>query len=87
MTKKEFKLLCNQAAYTKPGTRINAIFYGYSNGRYKYMAWTDVKNCTKKQLFDIMYDWCIKDKVLPWWVSFKKAETEEQMFKIPITIR
>ena len=87
MTKKDFKELALNNVYTSTGKRINAFFFGYKDHTWKFMAWCDTKDANKQELFDLMYKWCINEIELPWWVNYKIAETDEQRFKIPLSLR
>ena len=87
ITKKEFKELCHNGVYTSRGKRINAFLYGYRDYRWTYMAWCDTKVFNKNELLNHFYNYLIKDIPLPWQISFKKAETDEQRFKIPIVLK
>lgn len=95
MTKKLFKELCNFQVFTGVSKRVNAIYYDWKsepNGEtyivgYKYMAYADVKNCSKADLFSAFHKWVTKEQPLPWYINYKYAETDLQRFKVPLSIR
>jgi hypothetical protein len=94
MTKKEFKENCRFELYTGGGRRINAIHYDWKSGTedeifyigYKYRVYSDVKNCSKADLFKAFYNWVIMGKNLPSFIKYKYAETNQQRFKIPLSL-
>jgi hypothetical protein len=51
------------------------------------MVYTDVKNCTKAELFNILYELVFNDVDTPYYVQVKRAETDGQRFKVPISLR
>ena len=100
MTKKEFKEQCRCETYTGHRTKVNAIFYDWKQGDidgkyfggYKYRVQANIKNCNKKELFNILYDWVnkgihpdvhIRSYSL---IGYKYAESDEQRFKIPLSL-
>jgi hypothetical protein len=95
MTKKLFKELCNFQVFTGVSKRVNAIYYDWKsepNGEtyivgYKYMAYADVKNCSKADLFKAFHNWVIKEQPLPWYINYKYAATDPERFKVPLSIR
>ena len=38
----------------------------------------------KAELFNILYDWITKGINVPWWVTYRFAETEQNRFKVSI---
>jgi hypothetical protein len=85
ISKKQFKEHCHDTVYIGR-TRINALFFGYKDRRWRYMVWSPVKLITKKELFDEFYNWVIHHKALSDCVKYKIARTENDMFQIPITL-
>jgi hypothetical protein len=94
MTKKAFKELCRFELYTGVSRRINAIFYDYKRGEidgkyfggYKFRVSANVKDCTKKELINILYDWVINEKPIPWYANYKYVETDMERFKPPLSL-
>ena len=94
MTKKEFKQKCRFETYTGPRRKLNAIFFDWKSERqdekyvvgYKYRVDADTKDCTKKELINIMYDWIYKDIQPPWYVRYEYASTDMDRFKVPLSI-
>ena len=90
MTKKDFKEKCSFHEYGKGKEKRNAIYYDWSNDYennslgFKYMVKADVENSSKAELFNILYEWVIKMIMLPWWVTYRFAETEQNRFKVSI---
>jgi hypothetical protein len=102
MTKKQFKSECRDQTFTGwNGHRIkvNAFYFDFKQGTidkedfkkyfggYKYMVYADVKNCKKADLLDWFYRWVIKEENLPPHVLYKYASTDEQRFKLSLSIR
>ena len=94
ITKKQFKEDCSSTVYSGDGCRLNAIFYDYQDYRWKYMVWANVKDMTKKELFNEFYAWLAENegkepnlKGMPWYVNLRYAPTDEKRFKIPISLR
>lgn len=89
MTKKEFKLRVFSNVYTGRGTKYNAMFYDWKerNG-YKYLVYANSKDITKKELFNLFYNWIFsEDYVLPYYINYRYAESDEKRFKIPLSLR
>jgi len=94
MTKKQFKELCNFQVFTGVGRRVNAMYFDWKsepNGEtyivgFKYMAYADVTNCTKADLFTAFYKWVIKEQHLPWYINYKYATTDSERFKVSLSI-
>ena len=89
MTKKEFKSRCFFNTYTATGKRINAIWFDWKAGfGYKFAIWTDVKNAKKDELFNDFYAWVTEKIQQPYYYEYYKfAETDEQRFKVPLSIK
>jgi hypothetical protein len=90
ITKSRFKELCDtNHVYGRGQSRINAIYFEWQDndeGRgFKAAVASSVENCTKAELFDILYDWITKEVNLPYYVFSKYAHTDAQRFKVPIT--
>ena len=100
MTKKEFKARVNDQTYTGWNghrTKKYAYFFDWKSGvtvdnkyfgGYKYMVVADYKDVKKPELFDYFY-WWITGKIkgdLPYYIHYKFAETDEQRFKVPLTM-
>lgn len=93
ITFKNFKELCNDQTYTGWNghkIRINAFFFDYMSGDnfrgYKYMVSANVKDCNKTELLKEFYAWVINEKNIPWYINYKFAKTDEDRFKISLSI-
>lgn len=94
MTKKEFKEQCRFELYTG-SKKVNAIFFDWKSEPhgetyivgFKYLAYSDVKNCSKADLFTAFHKWVIKEQPLPWYINYKYAATDSERFKVPLSIR
>lgn len=96
MTKKELKNNCHSTVYTGGGNRINAFFFDWQKGDipntnkifvgYKYMVYANVRDLNKKDLFDIFYKWIMGWETLPWYVKYKLAKTDEERFKVSLSL-
>lgn len=90
MTKKEFKERCNlNHVYGRGKNKINSIYFDWQVNEYgrgfKFAVASSVENCTKKELFDHLYDWIINQANLPFYVYSKFAQYDNQRFKVPMT--
>ncbi len=85
MTKKEFKERCSFHVYGKGQKKRNAIYYDYlpSLG-FKYMVKAEVRNSTKSELFDVLFDWVMHEVIPPWWVDYRYAENDDKRFKVSL---
>jgi hypothetical protein len=91
MTKKEFKEL---ASHHKYGKHYNAFYFDWvskiSNEEcvvgYKFGVYAHTDNCTKAELFNIIYNWAINEVQPPWYVNYKFAPTDEKRFKVPLSL-
>jgi len=101
LTKKEFKDLCSFHVYTGRGEKHNVIFYDWKvtdNGRgFKYGIVANIKDMTKKDLFDEFYRCIILELhqsdnlfIAPWWMHknyrFKYAGTDNERFRVPLSL-
>lgn len=96
MTKKEFKEKCRFDDYITSGGRRStiAIFYDWQSGDidgkyfggYKYRVSARISDCKKAELFNVFYDWVIKEHEPPYYVDYKYAETDQQRFKVPLSL-
>ncbi len=94
MTKKAFKEKCSFHEYVDyNGHRIkhNVIYFdwkdcGTTRG-YKYAVALDIKNGTRKELFDALYDWVTKEIVPVWYIRYKYAETDDKRFKVGLSLK
>ena len=96
MNKTEFKKECYSNVYSGHHIRINAIFFDWKSFMpdkndttkfyigYKFMVKSNTKNCSKQDLFDIMYNWVNKGIQPPYYVSYKYANTDMERFKVPL---
>ena len=90
MTKKDFKEKCSFHEYGKGKKKRNAIYFDWSNDYennslgFKYMVKTDVENSSKTELFNYLYQWVTKMIVLPWWIEYRFAMTDDKRFKVSI---
>ena len=93
MTKKEFKELCSFHEYGRGKIKRNAIYFDWKTDfsnklnivGYKYMVKARVENAKKTELFDILYNWVMNEKQVPWYVEYRFASTEQDRFKVSIT--
>jgi hypothetical protein len=90
MTKKDFKTRCDlNHVYGRGAKRINTVYVDWKSdetGRgFKYAAATSVENCTKAELFNLVYDWIENGVYLPYYVYSKVAQYDNQRFKTPIS--
>lgn len=99
ISKTEFKKICLDQTYTGWNgrrIRVNAFFFGYKQGTtpegryfggYQFMVSTNVENYKKDELLDIFYQWVTGQISHPnYYVKYKYAETDEQRFKIPLSM-
>ena len=88
MSKKSFKEMCSFHEYGKGKTKRNAIYFDWKEndeGRgFKYMVKARVENATKKELFDVLYDWVANEVQPPWYVEYRYAHVDEKRFKVSI---
>ncbi len=85
MTKKEFKERCSFHVYGKGQSKRNAIYHDYKPSMgFKYMVKAEVRNATKNELFNVLYDWVIKEEIPSWWVEYRYAENDDKRFKISL---
>lgn len=90
MTKKDFKEKCSFHEYGKGKKKRNAIYFDWSNDYknnslgFKYMVKTSVENSSKAELFNYLYQWVTEMIVLPWWVEYRFAITDDKRFKVSI---
>jgi hypothetical protein len=100
MNKKQFKADVHHTLYTGYNghkIRINALFFDWqevediSTGRtyrgFKYMVWGNVKDLTKAELLDAMYQWIENGTSLPWYIDYKFAQTDAERFKTPLSLK
>lgn len=91
LTKKEFKERCYFTEYGRGDSKQNAIFFGYKQDEnshflgYKYMVKSSPYQFTKKELFDMLYDWVMKEKQPHWLVTIRYARTDADRFKVPVS--
>jgi len=85
MTKKEFKERCSFHVYGKGRNKRNAIYFDYMppNG-FRYMVKARVENCTKSELFDVLYNWAMNEVIPSWWVEYRYAESDDKRFKVSL---
>ena len=93
MTKKDFKEMVGDHTYTGwdgHRIRINALFFDWKQGDvngkyfggYKFMVAGNVKDISKKELFDLLYKLVNNIMVeLPRYVKYRHVTTDEQRFK------
>jgi len=93
ITKKE---LLNRAEYHKyVGFKLtnNAFYFDWKQDfkmgfvGFKYGVAANTKNCTKKELFDILYNWLTKGEQPPYYVWYKYAENDQKRFKVPLSLK
>lgn len=101
ISKKEFKTKCYFNEYGRGKNKVNAIWFDWltkariENPRYekdyfagyKFMVSADVRDCKKDELFTVMYNWVLKQENVPWYVNYKYAETDNQRFKVPLSMK
>ena len=84
ITKKSFKEQCSAHRY---GKHINALYFDWqSYNGFKYGVWAQKVNATKKELYDVMYNWAFNEEEPPWYVHYRYAATDEKRFKVPISL-
>jgi len=99
MTKKEFKEFVRDQTYTGWNghrIRINAFFFDWKTGStadnkyfggYKFRVSANAKLMSKKDLFELLYKLVNNIVVeVPWFVTYRFAATDEQRFKIPLSL-
>lgn len=90
MTKKEFKECCSFHQYGRGQSKKNAIFFDwkqdYQNGicGFKFMVKTSIQNYTRAELFNILWDWVMKEIQPNYYIDYKYAENDTARFKVPI---
>jgi len=89
ITKKEFKSKCSFHVYGNRKVKLNAIYFDWKFTKnaigFKYMVKAATDNCTKTELFNILYDWVVKKIEPVWYVNYRYAETDSQRFKVKLT--
>jgi len=90
MTKKDFKSKCDFShVYGRGKTRINAIYMDWKSDEFgsgfKYGVATSVENCTKAELFNLMYNWIENGVYMPYYTYSRFAQYSKDRFKVPIT--
>jgi len=97
LTKKALKETAHYSCYTGYRVKYHCFYYDWDPGiygvrsaGYKYAICANAEDCTKAELFQILYDWMTSDKAdcvaLPWWVLTREAETDEARFKVGISL-
>lgn len=93
MTKKQFKEQCSFHTYVGwNGSKLkhNAIYFGHQSNEngsgYKYAVAMDIKNGTKAELFEILYQMVTKEVIPPYYVRYKYAETDAKRFKVGLSL-
>lgn len=92
MTKKEFKKKCSFHEYGKGKKKRNAIYFDWMSEEvgnkfivgFKYMVKGTVEDLLKTELFNYFYEWVINEKILPWYIEYHYASTDEKRFKVSI---
>ena len=83
MTKKKFKERCRIDQY---GKHHRGIFYDWMSGRgYKYAIFSNVHTLNAACLLEMMYNWAVLGAE-PLCRHKMFAPTDEQRFKIPISV-
>ncbi len=93
ITKKAFKELCSFHEYTGWNghrTKHNVIYFDWQDTKnakgFKYAVAMDIKNGTKAELFNVLYDWVTKEVQPIWYVRYKYAETDDKRFKVALSL-
>ena len=89
MTKKEFKSKCSfheYVGYNGHKIKHNVIYFDHKENGFKYAVALDIKNGTRKELFDALYNWVTKDIVPTWYIRYKFAETDDKRFKVGLSL-
>ena len=97
MTKKSFKEQVDYHNYVGGQTRgFHAFYFDYAQGNFdkgerwrgfKYLVYCRKEAATKKELFDIFYQFINQEiENFPYYVIYKIAETDEKRFKIQISL-
>ena len=84
ISKKEFKERCSFHEYGRGYNKRNAIYYDYTKDGFKYMVKADVTNCKKAELFNVLYNWVVKEEIPDWWVVYRYAHTDNDRFKVAL---
>lgn len=89
-TKKAFKEICDLAhVYGRSIDRFNTIYFEWKvteKGRgFRLAVAARASACTKAELFNHFYDYVTNNVELPYFVLTRRAETDEQRFKVPIS--
>lgn len=91
MTKKEFKEYCSFHVYGNRRRKLNAIYFGWQSDPennavgYKYMVKATTDWCSKKELFNALYDWITKEKQPDWYIDYRYAMNEQDRFKVKLS--
>ena len=92
MTKKDFISKCDFHVYVG-GDKHNVIYYDNkdydvdSEGRgYKFGVALDIQHGTKADLIKHAYNWIVRNINLPYFVRYKFAATDNDRFKVPISL-
>lgn len=90
ITKKDFKERCDFHVYSGGKEKHNVIYYDWKetdDGRgFKYAVAAERENATKKELFDALYDWVIKEKSLPYYIRYLYAPDDSKRFKVKLSL-
>lgn len=93
VSKKSFKEHCSFHTYTGwNGQRIkhNVIYFDWQETEkgkgFKYAVAMDIKNGTKAELFEALYQWVCNSVALPWYIRYKYAKNDENRFKVSLSL-
>ena len=96
ITKKEFKEKVRFDLYSSSSctSKTNVFFYDwksdFSNNKrivgYKYAVAALRTHISKAKLLDQLYDWVVNEKQPDYYVRYKFASTDEQRFKVPLSL-
>lgn len=98
MTKKSFKEQVDYHNYVGYGrtNSFHAFYYDYAQGNFdkgehwrgfKYLVYCRKEAVTKTELFDIFYQFITgKIEIFPYYVCYKIADTDENRFKLHISL-
>jgi len=91
MTKKNFKELADYHNYVGGNYKgFHAFYFDYARGEnfqgYKYLVYCRKELATKKELFDIFYEFINSGISFPYYVIYKITQTDQDRFKVKISL-
>jgi len=97
LTKKHLKETSDYHCYTSSTAKYHCFYYdwkpgvyGKKSGGYKYALAANSVDFTKAELFNLLHEWLTGDKAdcvtLPYYVYSREAETDDNRFKVGISL-